>query len=230
MQSIMATNYTYSYFRVSKSEGVHDSVSKYRDLRLRALQASPGSFASTYETESAFSEAEWVERLTGPGREVFICAATSHHNNPYQSNTVEWIGQITLRGPVSSQDFTLPAESGQPAQNPDDDEERWQMLSLFTLPEHRGNGLGANLCRQALDYLRNYQKLPQPVRVRLMVKPENQVTVKLYQRLGFVEAGRCTLAEALIANGDEHLLPSDLSSAKWSTRQGMIMIFKIIRE
>lgn len=223
----MATDCTYSYFRVSKSEAVHDSARKYQNLRLRALQASPGSFASTYEIESAFSEADWVERLTAPGREVFICAATPQRNNADQSNTVEWIGQLTLRGPASLQDFTLPAESGQPTQMPD--EERWQMLSLFTLPEHRGHGLGANLCREALDYLQNYQKLPQTVQVRLMVKPENKITVNLYQRLGFVKAGRCTLAEALIANGDEHILPSDLSSTKWSARSGLIMIFKMIR-
>ncbi|KAJ5279796.1 hypothetical protein N7478_005168 [Penicillium angulare] len=226
----MTTNYIYSYFRVSKLDAIHDSVQKYRGLRLKALQASPGSFASTYETESALPESEWMSRLTAPGRETFICAATLHHNSPTRSDTTEWIGQLTLRGPVSAQDFTLPVESGQPVQKLDEEEERWQMLSLFTLSEHRGNGLGTNLCREALDYLQNYQKCPQAVQVRLMVKPENQVTVKLYQRLGFVKAGKCTLAEALIANGDKHLLPSDLSSPKWSTRQGLIMIFKILRE
>lgn len=62
-----------------------------------------------------------------------------------------------------------------------------------------------------------------------MVKPENHVTVNLYKRLGFNLVGRATLVEALIANGDEHLLPDDRSSAKWSDRTGLIMILRMGR-
>lgn len=40
------------------------------------------------------------------------------------------------------------------------------------------------------------------IRVRTMVKPENTAMVKLYEGLGFTHAGKCTLAEALKANGD----------------------------
>ncbi|KAJ5740641.1 hypothetical protein N7493_000513 [Penicillium malachiteum] len=225
----MATNYTYSYFRVSKSEEIHQSAHKYRDLRLQALQVSPESFASTYETESAFTENDWINRLTDPGYEVFICAATCHRSSSSEPNTIEWVGQVTLRGPASSQDFTLPAASCQPPQKPDSEEERWQMLSLFTLPEHRGNGLGANLCQEALDYLRKYRVSPPSIHVRLMARPENQVAVKLYQRLGFIAAGNCCLSEALVANGDGHLLPKDLSATKWSTRAGLIMSLWIDR-
>ncbi|KAJ6036336.1 hypothetical protein N7540_000615 [Penicillium herquei] len=225
----MTINYTYSYFRVSKSEEIDQSAQKYRDLRLQALQVSPGSFASTYETESAFTENDWISRLTAPGFEIFICAATCHHFTSNEPNTIEWVGQITLRGPASAQDFTLPAASCQPPQKSDLEEERWQMLSLFTLPEHRGNALGANLCREALDYLRNYRLSPPSIHVRLMVRPENQVAVKLYQRLGFIASGNCCLSEGLIANGDGYLLPKDLSATKWSTRAGLIMSLWISR-
>lgn len=224
MESKTTSRYKYSFFRVSKTEQVHDSAQKYRGLRLRALEASPSSFASTYETEANFTETDWVNILTAPDREIFICAAASLDHTPPQSDAVQWVGQVTLRGPLSQRDFTLPVESDQSPPKPDVEEERWQMLSLFTLPEHRGNGLGPSLCQEALEYLRTCQASPRGIRVRLMVKPENHVTVKLYQRLGFVEAGRCTLAEALIANGDGHLLPRDTNSSKYTDRKGLIMV------
>lgn len=225
----MEIKYSYSFFRVSKTDNVHDAAQKYRDLRLRALKSSPGSFGSTYEIEAAFSESDWIGRLTLSDREVFICAATPLEGNPSNLDTVQWIGQVTLRGPMSRADFALPAESGQSELKPDSEEERWQMLSLFTLPEHRGNGLGGKLCQEAVDYLRIWQSSPQQIRVRLMVKPENHVTVKLYERLGFSTAGKCTLAEALRAAGDGDLLPKDTSSAKYSDRSGLIMSFHMYR-
>ncbi|KAJ5995177.1 hypothetical protein N7481_002154 [Penicillium waksmanii] len=218
----MELEHEYSFFKVSKTENVSEAAQKYRDLRLRALKTSPSSFSSTYETEAAFSESDWIDRLTVPDREVFICAAT-----PVVRNTtappVEWIGQVTLRGPMSMADFALPTESGQTELKSDAEEERWQMLSLFTLPEHRGNGLGGKLCQVAVDCLRTWQSSPNQIHIRLMVKPENHVTVNLYKRLGFATIGKCTLAEALRANGDGHLLPKELASAKYSQRSGLIM-------
>ncbi|KAJ5310286.1 fungal-specific transcription factor domain-containing protein [Penicillium atrosanguineum] len=218
----------YFFFRIPKTEEIHISAQKYRDLRLKALKSSPGSFSSTYEIESAFTEADWINILTAPDREIFICAATPLNQESSDSGAV-WIGQVTLRGPLSLENFILPPESGEPPQKSDAEEERWQMLSLFALPEHRGNGLGASLCQNALDYLRTCRSSPLGVQVRLIIKPENHVTVKLYQRLGFSEAGLATLAEALIVNGDQHLLPEDTSGPKYNTRAGLIMIYLISR-
>jgi RimJ/RimL family protein N-acetyltransferase len=103
------------------------------------------------------------------------------------------------------------------------------MLSLFTHPEHRGQRLGLKLCQEALDYLKSYRDRPSAVRVRLMVKPDNHATVGLYKRLGFEESGKCTLAEALVANGDAALLPEDISGAKYSARSGLVMTADIFR-
>ncbi|KAJ5152063.1 hypothetical protein N7492_010358 [Penicillium capsulatum] len=216
------SSHTYSFFRVSKTDDVHASARKYRDLRLRALKAAPGSFASTYETEVELSDADWISLLTLPHREVFTCAVTSHES-PKRSGSSEWIGQVTLRGPMSREDFSLPPESGHLASRPDSEEERWQVLGLFTLPEHRGNGLGATLCEKALEYLRHHRPVPRSIQVRLMVKPGNSITVRLYERLGFVRTGQGTLAEALIANGDEHLLPRNTSGPGYSDRNSIIM-------
>jgi hypothetical protein len=62
-----------------------------------------------------------------------------------------------------------------------------------------------------------------------MVKPQNTVTVHLYEKLGFETVGKCTLAEALVANGDGHLLPEDTTDPKYSTRAGLIMTLRISR-
>ncbi|KAJ5165284.1 Acyl-CoA N-acyltransferase [Penicillium coprophilum] len=225
----MASKYTYSFFRVSKTNEVESSAQKYRDLRLKALKTSPDSFSSTYEIESAFTDAEWIDRLTLPDRELFICAATPVTDDPSSPGSIEWIGQVTLRGPSFKADFELPVEAGQPPQRSDEEEERWQMLSLFTLSEYRGYGLGSKLCQEAINYLRSYRSFPRQVQVRLIVKAGNDVTVELYRRLGFIHAGKSTLVEALIANGDEHLVPKDLTSAKYSDRKGLIMISRISR-
>lgn len=227
----MTKKFTFSYFRISKTEGVALSAQKYRSLRLNALKASPGSFSSTYEIEAAFTETDWTTLLTAPGREVFICAATPQDAaQPCLKNDLEWVGQVTIRGPLSTADFTLPSDSGQPAPKPDLEEERWQMLSLFMLSEHRGQGLGKKLCLEAIRYVEFYRPLPPVVQVRLMVKPGNHAAVKLYQGLDFVLAGRCTLKEAFIANGDAHLLPMDTSTPKFSVRLGFIMMYCISRE
>lgn len=224
----MSVSHEYSFIRISKTEEIHTSAHKYRDLRLQALKTAPGSFSSTYEIESALTEAGWINILTAADREIFICAATPLNQDSSDSDPL-WIGQVTLRGPLSLEDFILPPESGEPPQKPDAEEERWQMLSLFTLPEHRGNGLGARLCQSALDYLKSFRSSPPGVQVRLIIKAENEVTVRLYQRLGFSEAGLATLAEALVVNGDGHLMPEDTSGPKYNTRAGLIMNYRMLR-
>ncbi|KAF5573917.1 acyl n-acyltransferase [Fusarium pseudoanthophilum] len=220
----MSPQYHYSFSHVSKTDSVHQSALKYRDLRLKALEASPESFSSTYEIESQFTETQWTDRLLQDDRENFVCIATPI--NPDASPAAQWIGQVTLRGPVSRKDFTLPNESGQPMPGGDDEEDRWQMLSLFILPEHQGRKLGQGLCREVMKHLEETQRKARTV-VRLMVKPQNTATVHLYEKLGFETVGKCTLAEALVANGDGHLLPGDITDVRYSTRAGLIMIYTL---
>ena len=218
----MATELTYSYFRVPKTSDLKASAHQYRDLRLRGLQISPSSFASTYTTEAAFTTSEWENSLSAGDRQTFICAVTS----PKDPEVSEWVGQVTLRGPMSSVDFSLPVEAGQLSID-STAEDKWQLLGLFLLPEHRGGGRGKQLCQAALDYLTSYLAPPFKVHARLMIKPDNQAVVKLYESLGFKQTGRCTLTEAIRASGDGHLLPEDTRSEKYSSRSGLIMNLKI---
>ncbi|KAF1729846.1 hypothetical protein CRV24_010388 [Beauveria bassiana] len=212
---------SYTYIRISKTDALESSAQKYRHLRLQGLESSPESFSSTYEIEAAFSNDEWIQRLSAPDRETFICVAkaASEQDAP---GIGDWVGQVTLRGPMSASEFSLPKEAGQGAINADN-EERWQLLGLFLLPAHRGGGRGSRLCREALNHLQRRQPCPRTIHVRLMVKPDNQTIVQMYERLGFVHTGQCTLAEAMRAAGDGHLLSSDTGDPKYSNRSGIIM-------
>lgn len=225
-------NCEYLFFRIAKDNAIASSATKYKQLRLEALSVAPTSFSSTYEIESSLTDIEWVNRLSANGRETFICATKPTQNNISHSQIPEqstWIGQLTLLGPQSPEDFILPEESGQKNPTEEKDQELWQMLSLFTLPDHRGRGLGKKLCQEALSYLASYKDHPRELWVRLMVKPENHATVSLYRGLGFAEAGKCTLAEALVANGDKDLLPDSISGEKYTSRSGLIMMLEIHR-
>ena len=211
----------YTCIRVDRADNnLPAQARKYKDLRLAALKQSPTSFSSTYEIEAAFSDSIWLSRLSEPSKETFVCVALSAAPNVKE----EWVAQVTLLGPIPTSSYTLPDEAGQPHVLPDDEEQKWQMLSLFTLPTHRGQGLGKKLCQEAFKFLTAVERSsPSKVRVRIMVKPENHITLGLYGSLGFKEAGRCTLAEALRANGDAAMLPSGELGEKYTKRSGIIM-------
>ncbi|RAO71832.1 uncharacterized protein BHQ10_007844 [Talaromyces amestolkiae] len=220
----MDGNADFVFFRISKTNDVASSVFKYRQLRLEALKVSPASFASTYEAEAAFTDEYWVKLLTSPGRETFICAAIPRPDNVHQfsNGTSKWVGQVSI----------LASSSSDPSSNnidPGNDNERWQMLSLFTFPEYRGKGLGKKLCHEVLDFIRDFKDQPKVAELSLVVKAHNTAAVRLYERLGFAIVRRCTLVEALTANGDSHLLPADRSASKYTDLSGLIMKSTVLR-
>lgn len=217
----------YTFIRVDR-EGpdLAASAAKYKALRLEALRQSPTAFSSTLETESQFSDEAWVSRLQDPGKETFACVAISEDGGS------EWVGQVTLRGPVPASEFLAPPGSGQPEPASDEETEKWQMLSLYTLPSHRGKKLGSRLCERAFEFLRERKGTggPRLVVVRIMVKPENVATLRLYGGLGFERAGLCTLEEALRANGDAELIPEGELGDTYTARTGIVMTLSMERK
>lgn len=224
---------TYSCIRIDpQSPSISHLAQKYKSLRLSALAESPHSFSSTYDKESQYTEEWWESRLQLPGRETFIC---STHDTHTSADEGEWIAQVTLLGPVPAKSYALPEAAQQPPECSDEDEEKWQMLSLYTLPAHRGKGVGKMLCRETFSWLQQKdvgtgKQQHKQIRVRIMVKPENTATVRMYAGLGFVDAGKCTLAEALRANGDGEMVPEDGGGPKFNQRRGLIMAATLTKE
>ncbi|KAL6853004.1 hypothetical protein ACO1O0_007553 [Amphichorda felina] len=215
----------YQFIMVDRDgPNLRTSAAKYKALRLEALRQSPTAFSSTLETESRFSDDVWVSRLQNPEKETFVCVAVA------QDGQSEWVGQVTLRGPLPAKEFLPPKESGQRDPASDDETEKWQMLSLYTLPTHRGMKLGFRLCEKAFEFLQSRDGTGTPqIVVRIMVKPENVATLRLYDGLGFERAGYCTLEEALRANGDTDLIPHGTLDDHYTARSGIVMLLHLVR-
>jgi ribosomal protein S18 acetylase RimI-like enzyme len=222
------------YFRIPReSSELSFFALKYKELRLSGLKLNPTSFSSTYEAEVAFSDAVWVSRIMRPRMETFICAIApegkSVTTSVHDMLGSEWVAQVSLRGPLSEEEFILPPEAKQLAFKLNVEEEKWQMLSLYTLPSQRGKGLAKKLCAAVIDYLATYRTEPGIVRLRIIVKPENTAVIRMYENLNFIDAGRATLAEALRANGDDDLIPIDGGGVKYQSRGGVVMALEIAR-
>lgn len=141
----------------------------------------------------------------------------------------EWTGMFSVVGPISRKDYIWP-ESGQPEPGPEGSETRWQLTSLFTMPAYRGCGIAKRLTDAALGFGKHASKEMGTLsgrivrtRVRLVVHPKNTGVVKMYEKFGFVDSARMTVAEACIANGAGDMIPTDADPEKWHCRFAVAM-------
>ena len=202
----------------SSSPNVSTLVGKYAQLRLSALTVASKSFGSTYHIESSFSPERWLQRTIRPGKHVFVCV--QHTTTEQSIEQGLFVGSILLMGPLTTKEYTL-AGNGAPEPGSDGVESKWHLSALFTEPYYRGKGLGSRLVETAVEYAKGYDTgptleetasvgmKPKKARVRLFAAPESTKARALYQTWGFKDAGKCTLAEAAVANGDGDLLPVD---------------------
>jgi ribosomal protein S18 acetylase RimI-like enzyme len=98
-------------------------------------------------------------------------------------------------GPFAKENYEL-RESGGPEIGDDSVESKWHMTAVFNSPNHRGKGVAKMLIQAAVDFAEREAGEGRKSRVRIMIKPTNFVVKKLYEALGFVDAGRCTLGKS----------------------------------
>src|SRR5215813_7561728 len=131
----------------------------FKAVRLRALQDTPSAFGSTYAREAQFADAEWIKRAGN-------------------MNGERSIGFIAMDAGVAC------GIAGCFLDQTDDTQA--QLISMWTAPTHRQQGVGRLLVNEILEWVRKRK-----VRVlRLMVTSNNDPAIRFYERLGFSKTGR----------------------------------------
>lgn len=209
-----------TFFHVSKSdaESLPHLAQQYQDLRLTALQLSASSFSSTYEIESQHPPAYWQSQILNSEQELFICSAETDSmlsDDPVNSTTTTvtqkqpqtetWVAQVILRGPILPDKFRLPPAAGQIEIPPSAaSTEYWQLKGLYVNPTYRNRAISQRLITYAITWLQKSASIRSinNLRIRAMVRPDNVASQRLFQKIGFVRNGTCTLREAGLANGE----------------------------
>ena len=138
-----------------------DDWALYSDIRLSALRADPGAFASTYQHEIEFDEATWRQRLTaGPdGRPV----ATFVDEQP---DVADPLGTAAI---VYTEHHPAP-----------------MLVAMWVRSEARGRGSGRRLVDAAVAWAADRGE----AEVVLWVVHDNTPAIELYRSCGFVASGR----------------------------------------
>jgi ribosomal protein S18 acetylase RimI-like enzyme len=160
----------------------------FKAVRLLALKDAPHAFGSTYAKESQFADAEWlrrVERMNGERGAGFLA--------------MDGETGCGIAGSFLHQN----------------DPTRAHLVSMWTAPTHRQQGIGRLLVGEVLKWAhgRNARIL------LLMVTSNNEPAMRFYQRLGFTRTGR-TEAYPNDPAVLEYEMSRPILSAKFSTSPG----------
>ena len=131
----------------------------YKALRLRSLHDSPDSFGSSYESEAAYPDEEWMSRLDPQGR--------AHNALPLVAE---------LDGQASGLAWGLIHEP---------ESRTAHVYQMWVAPEARGLGIGHAL----LNHIIAWAEEAQLDRVVLSVTTTNPAAVALYLSSGFIPQG-----------------------------------------
>ncbi|KAF2729986.1 hypothetical protein EJ04DRAFT_515547 [Polyplosphaeria fusca] len=232
----MASPPDYKIVRIcTGSPRLTELAAKFRETKLAALEAEPTGFATKLAEEALIPLTTWRQRLEAPAN-LLICLVPSLSAPSTSDEDAliygDWVGMCTMRGPLPYSMFHLP-HSGQPVPANPDLETRWHLNNLYTNLEHRGRGLARRIVETGLEVAQEQTRALQgedeqmKARVRLFFDPSKTHLHRMYSGLGFKEAGKITLGEAFVANGDAEQLPADMSSEeakmKWGRRYGLSM-------
>jgi ribosomal protein S18 acetylase RimI-like enzyme len=134
------------------------NVQLFKDVRLRALADTPSAFGSTYAREAAFPDSEWLTRAL-------------------RWNGERGIGLLAMDGAVSCGIAGSLLREEDPA--------KAQLVSMWTAPTHRQQGVG----RLLVDEIFNWARSRNVRELLLMVTSVNHPAMAFYDRLGFTRTG-----------------------------------------
>jgi ribosomal protein S18 acetylase RimI-like enzyme len=135
------------------------NVTLFKEIRLRALQDTPSAFGSTYARESQFTDDEWLRRTI-------------------RMNGEKGIGFLALDGAIAC------GIAG--ALLHEDDSTKADLVSMWTAPTHRKQGVARRLVTEVQAWARG-RKIQT---LFLMVTSKNEAAKQCYERLGFTFTGR----------------------------------------
>jgi ribosomal protein S18 acetylase RimI-like enzyme len=135
------------------------NVEGFKKVRLRALQEAPYAFGSTYVKEAQFSESEWIRRAE------------------------RWHGERGI-GFLAMDDGLGCGIAGSFLDA--NDATRAQLISMWTAPTHRRQGIGEQLVNRVLGWAKSREARV----LELMVTSHNEGAIRFYERLGFARTGR----------------------------------------
>lgn len=142
-----------------------DEWEALRAVRLRALADAPDAFGTTHAEASVRPDSWWVEW------------ALASAESGTQAMLLAWDGDAAVG--IAGVYFN--------------DEQLWQVVSMWVEPAARGRGVGEAL----LDGVVAFARAHGAVDIRLSVTDGNDGARTLYERYGFVDAG---FAEPLRSN------------------------------
>ena len=135
------------------------NITVLKAVRLLALQDAPYAFSSTYARESQLDDSEWlarIERMNGNRGAGFLA-----------------VDGDTGCGIVG-------------ALLDENDETRTHLISMWTAPAYRRQGVG----RLLVDEVARWAQQRNVRTLLLMVTSNNEPAMRFYERLGFVKTGR----------------------------------------
>lgn len=136
-----------------------ENISLFKLVRLHALEESPSAFGSTYRREKAFSESEWLARVA-------------------RWNGEKGVGFLAMEGDTACGIAGALVEP--------QDQNRAQLVSMWTAPAHRKQGVGRLLVNAVVDWA----KIRRIETLLLMVTSRNDRAIGFYERMGFARTGR----------------------------------------
>lgn len=135
------------------------NASIFKAVRLRALQDTPSAFGSTYAKESQFPDSEWAKRASN-------------------MNGERSIGFMAMDGGAACGIAACFLDQT--------DATHAHLISMWTAPSHRQQGIGRLLVNEILAWARERRVRT----LRLLVTSNNASAIKFYEQLGFSRTGR----------------------------------------